>query len=146
MINKILVAIDGSEHSYKALTYALDIAEKFKAPITLLNVFQPVIVQSFLLQPALPETISINRDLIKFHQDLLAKTLENAKKAKPNISITAELRQGDAAEQILDAANSGGYDTIVFGHRGESRIEGFLMGSVSDKVSKHAQTTVIIVK
>ena len=43
MISKILVPVDGSEHSDRALNFALDLAEKYSAKITLLNVAQPVI-------------------------------------------------------------------------------------------------------
>jgi nucleotide-binding universal stress UspA family protein len=40
LIKKILVAIDGSEHADKALNFALDLAERYSAAITLINVFQ----------------------------------------------------------------------------------------------------------
>jgi nucleotide-binding universal stress UspA family protein len=40
MIKKILVAIDGSEHAEKALDFALDLAERYSAQVTILNVFQ----------------------------------------------------------------------------------------------------------
>ncbi|MEM1607544.1 MAG: universal stress protein [Candidatus Bathyarchaeia archaeon] len=40
MIKRILVAIDGSEHAYKALDFALDLAEKYSATVTIINVFK----------------------------------------------------------------------------------------------------------
>ena len=53
MINKILVPIDGAEHSDRALDYALDLAEKYSAEIRLLSVAQPVVVTGplFLTRP-----------------------------------------------------------------------------------------------
>jgi nucleotide-binding universal stress UspA family protein len=148
MIKKILLAIDGSAHSNKAVDYALDLAEKFGASITVLNVFQPVLLRGMIEQPGftLGSDAAINKDLMRFHDKLVASTLEKAKMQKPNLTVTGVLKQGDPAQQILETAKTGGFDTIVLGSRGESGIQGLLMGSVSDKVSKHAEATVVIVK
>ena len=148
MIKNILIAIDGSVLSNKAIDYGLDLAEKFGASITILNVFQPVLLRGMIDQSVFTpgSDAAINKDLLQFHDKLVTSTVEKAKMQKPNLSIAGMLKQGDPAQQILDTAKTEGFDTIVMGARGESGIQGLLMGSISDKVSKHAHCTVIVVK
>jgi nucleotide-binding universal stress UspA family protein len=158
---KILVGVDGSVGSEKALNYALEIADKFSASVLILNVFQmhpgveypPNMAQ---LTPSSgnsqapidspPNMASIVRDFRKVHEAVLSKAKERATKLKPNLRITAELKEGDAQSQIVETAANGEFDLIVIGHREDSKIKELFLGSTSERVAHRAKCAVLIAK
>ena len=161
MITKILVGVDGSENSEKALDYALEIADKFSASILILNAFQPP--PEFGYQPNLssqfpasgspqdaigdqPNMSAFIKDLRKVHEAVLSKAGERAIKLKPMLKITTELKEGNTPSQIIATAADGGFDLIVVGHMGESEIKEFLLGSTSERVVHQAKCEVLVVK
>ena len=161
MIAKILVGVDGSEKSEKAMNYALEVAEKFSASVLILNVFQshPETgnqLDTFQQAPAFgypqetvnypANTASLVKDLRKIHEGILNKALESATKLKPAIKITAELKEGDESSQIVETATKGQFDLIVIGHRGNSKIEELFLGSTSERVAHLARCAVLIIK
>ncbi len=148
LIRNVLVAIDGSENSAKALDFALDLAEKYAAKVTILNVFESpamgVIPQSAgYFGDNMPVFAN---ELTRFHEGLLAKALNRAKEIKPNLEISTVLRDGDPAVEIVAMAKDEGFDVIVVAHRGIGRVSGVLLGSVSEKVARSAPCPVIIVR
>jgi nucleotide-binding universal stress UspA family protein len=150
MINKILVPVDGSEHSDRALNFALDLAEKYSAKITLLNVAQPVVTTGPMLvtQPMMtPETIPMYvKGIEDAHKRLLAEAVKKAKEAKPELSISKMLIDGRPADMIVEIAQKENFDLIVMGSRGTGGIKKFFLGSVSDRVADEASCPVLLVK
>ena len=161
MITKILVGVDGSKNSEKALDYALEIAEKFSASVLILNVFQPPpefgyqanTFSQFPMSGYPQDTIGNQSnnsafiiDLRKVHEAVLSKAAERVIKLKPMLKITTELKEGNISSQIIETAANGGFDLIVVGHLGESEIKEFLLGSTSEKVVHQARCAVLIVK
>ena len=161
LITKILVGVDGSENSEKALDYALEIADKFSASVHILNVFQPppeLGYQPNMLQqpqasgyPQEPigyqsNIASFIKDLRKVHEAVLSRAAERATKLKPALKITAELKEGDAPSQIVETAANGQFDLIVIGHRGDSKIKELFLGSTSERVAHRARCAVLITK
>ncbi len=161
MITKILVGVDGSKNSEKALDYALEVAEKFSASVLILNVFQPppefgYQANTFSQFPmsgypqdtigSQPNMSAFIKDLRKVHEEILSKAAERAIKLKPMLKITTELKEGNTSSQIIEAAANGDFDLIVVGHFGESEIKEFLLGSTSEKVVHQARCAVLIVK
>jgi nucleotide-binding universal stress UspA family protein len=161
LIKKILVGVDGSKNSEKALDSALDLAETFSASILILNVFQPPpelgylpnVVTQFSASGIPQDTIGNQsnlygfiKDLRKMHEDILYKAAERAIKLKPMLKITTELKEGNTPSQIVATAAEGGFDLIVLGHLGESEIKEFLLGSTSERVVHQARCAVLIVK
>ena len=150
LITKILVGIDGSENSEKALNCALEVAEKFSASVSNTQRFQPP--QEFeyqlnvLQQPidSQSKTAPFIKDLRKLHEVVLSKATERATKLKPNLKINAELKEGDASMQIVETAANGQFDLIVIGHRGHSKINELFLGSTSEKVAHLARCAVLI--
>jgi len=130
MISKILVAVDGSKHAQKALEYAVQLALKFKATLTLLNVAPPA------LPSTKPETVKSMGDRI------VSGAAKQVKELKPEKRVEI----GHPAKTILDVAKKGNYDLIALGKRGLNPVNRFLLGSVSDKVTRHSQCSVLIVK
>jgi nucleotide-binding universal stress UspA family protein len=155
LITKILVGVDGSENSEKALDKALEIADKFSAAILILNVFQPPPEFEFNLnmyqqgsgqsQPTSGYQ-TIIKDLKKIHAAILSKATERATKLNPALKITAELKEGDPSSQIVETAANGEFDLIVIGHRGGSEIKELFLGSTSERVAHRAKCAVLITK
>jgi nucleotide-binding universal stress UspA family protein len=161
LITKILVGVDGSKNSEKALDNALDLAETFSASILILNVFQPPpelgyqanMVTQFP-SSGYPQDIIGNqsnlsafiKDLRKVHEEILSNAAERAIKLKPMLKITTELKEGNTPSQIIATAAEGGFDLIVLGHLGDSEIKEFLLGSTSERVVHQARCAVLIVK
>jgi nucleotide-binding universal stress UspA family protein len=150
VITKILVPIDGSEHSEKALDFALDIAEKYSAKIQLLSVAQPVLLTGFpnLTQPILPPTSTAMyvNEIEAAHKKTLSEALKKAKKSKANLTISKKLVNGRPADKIIEIAKDEKFDFIVIGSRGLGGIKEFFLGSVSDRVADEAPCPVLIVK
>ncbi|MDA8087738.1 MAG: universal stress protein [Nitrospiraceae bacterium] len=140
MTGKMLVGFDASEESYKAFDFALDMASSCKpaSGISVLTVIQPP--EGLYLV----EADNLLNETTKQYQTLL-QGLEEKARAK-NIDINTEIAVGHPAETIVKFAQKKGCPLIVVGHRGRSKLEGLLLGSVSRNVAATAQCTVIIVR
>ena len=130
-ISSLLVCVDGSENSVKALDYALKLAEKMGSKITLLN------VQERRLYESSPKTAEELSDKI------FSKALDAVGKKK--IKVDKKLEFGVTSDSIVEVAEKGNYDLIVLGSRGLGTVKRFLLGSISDYVSHKAKCSVLIV-
>lgn len=144
MFSRILVGLDGSEYSLKALEFAIDLAKKYSSQLVLVHV---VMRQIYAINP--PEAgilagTAIVRELEAEGKAILAKGEETVK--AQGLPVQARLRQGVPAEELLRAATDEKADLIVLGSRGLSQVKAFLLGSVSDKVSHHAKCPTLIVR
>jgi nucleotide-binding universal stress UspA family protein len=141
MLKKILVAFDGSEQAYKAFDFALDMSR-------LCRDAAPEIIVISVAQP--PEPIDIVEmdaviDSATQHYEELFKGLVRDAKER-NIEIKTEVVVGHPADQIVRYAKEKNSDMIVIGQKGKSKIETWLLGSVSKRVATYAPCTVTIVK
>lgn len=150
LITKILVPIDGSEHSNKVLNYALDLAEKYSAEIMLFSVAQTYVTTGpmFVSHPMSPlETPGVYISEIETaHKKVLEEAFKEAKKIKPDLKVSKKLVNGRASDEIVKIAKEENFDLIVMGSRGLGGIKEFFLGSVSDRVADNAQCPVLIVK
>jgi len=141
MFRKILLAIDGSEHSMKAADSALKLATIDDAQVEILYVCR--ILEHYMRDSA--ELIdSLEKKLMEESEEIIAKAEEKFKDT--GIQYTTKILQGDAAEVICDEAEENEIGVIVMGSRGLSGISRFVMGSVSSKVLTHAHCSVLIVR
>lgn len=173
MFKKILVPVDGSEQSMKAVDMAGDLAKKFDAEVVLLHVLlrghMPGGLQRALQvemarrggAPAnhlvnLPQEIMARvddkstsqlsvADLEFLGKHLLSKAVQICRD-KGVEKIDQRVEEGYAADVILDIAKSAKADMIVLGSRGLGRLGEFLMGSVSNKVLHLATCPCTVVK
>jgi nucleotide-binding universal stress UspA family protein len=130
-LSKILVCVDGSEDSKKALEYSAKLAEKTGSKITVLN------VDDFPTHATLPRLAKeLGSNLVT--ESLVTANVDNSK-------ISRMLEIGDPAHVIVDAAEKGEYDLIVLGRKGLGAIGRFALGSVSDGVTEKARCSVLIV-
>lgn len=141
MIKKILVAFDGSEQSYQAFDFALDMKKLCQGSaleIFVLSVAQPP-------EPAdIVEVDAIVDSLTQYYEELFKGLKEKAK--EKNIEIKTEVVVGHPADQIVRCAKDNTCDMVVVGQTGKSRISNWLLGSVSKRVSTYSPCTVTIVK
>ncbi len=144
MFSKIVVGLDGSDYSLKALDFAIDLAKKYQSQLVLVHV---VMRQIYAINP--PEAgilagTAIVRELEAEGKAILARGEETVK--AQGLAVEIRLRQGVPAEELLKAAVDEKADLIVLGSRGLSQVKAFLLGSVSDKVSHHAKCPTLIVR
>jgi nucleotide-binding universal stress UspA family protein len=110
------VALDGSEHANHALIYALDLAAKYSANITLLPVVHHVYVPStgdsmnFVTPQAIQECMEAQ---MMDKEKMLLQALEKIKISKPNLNVTTKIKEGRPADKIIETAKEETVDVIV---------------------------------
>ena len=158
MFKKILVPLDGSEHSSSALEIAAQIAKKFQAQLTLLHVYSfvaPVMMaESFtqttsglpIIRPSLTsaDLAEMEKEARQVGERILIEAKE--KLASEGIIVDSSLTEGNPVQEITRIAKEGTFDLIVMGIRGIGKLKELLVGSVSDGVIKQSSCPVLIVK
>ena len=149
---KIMVCLDGSKHSEKALIQAIEIAKTFDSKIFLVHVVEPTVVLSTMQSPADPYWGSISAPLIESSLNKEQKegnkilTKNSRILEKENISFDIALLLGNPSEEILNFSRKKKVDFIVVGSLGKGMLSRVLMGSVSTSISQRSDCTVIIVR
>ena len=144
MIHSILVPVDGSDNSDRALEFALEIGKRFESDVEILHVAsKPVDV--FNTTPDTLEEEHFKRIVLN-KQEMLKEALRHASALAPHLTVTTKLLEGNPANQILAEADEGNYDLIIMGSRGLGNIQGLLLGSVSRIIINRANVPVTIVK
>lgn len=145
-IRKILVPVDFSESSRAALDYAVDVARKFGATIDLLHVWQ---APTFIPTASLPEAPTVDANLVdlvrKNAEEATARALADARGRELPVR-DAHCEPGVPARGIVEFANADGYDLIVLGTHGRTGLSHAVMGSVAEKVVRHAECPVLTVR
>ncbi|PNX53844.1 MAG: hypothetical protein BV458_02340 [Thermoplasmata archaeon M9B2D] len=146
-MKRLLVAYDGSEASTKAI----DVAVQCSTPedeLVLLTVIPAALVESTFTNMLLP-TIDLStvvtpgtfKEKAMVSLGKIAKDLEG-KIGKVDIAVEA----GDPADEILLVAKKYDSDIILVGYKGYGKEGRFLLGSVTDKVVRHASRSVLVVR
>lgn len=138
MIQKILVAFDGSEASQHAFDLATELAFHFKAKLLLLAVVR-------LPEPATSLELGAVLDDAKEHY---AKAFDELRdRTNPRaIDFTTMVEVGHPAEHVVAMAEKEHVDLIVMGRRGRTAVGRFVLGSTSERVLRYAHCAVTIVK
>lgn len=140
MFEKVLLAVDGSDHALHAARTAADLARAMNS-----NEFRVVVAYDFippyLGEPNLQYAIDAR---VNAANEVLQAAL--AQLGTLPCEISTELIEGDSAEAILDVAETRKSDVIVMGSRGHGTLAGLLLGSTSQKVVAHAPCPVLIVR
>lgn len=136
----IVVGIDGSGHSRRALTWALKEGAAHQVPVTVVTVHSPAV--GYLGTVSYPEDQVLTqraRDAARKEADKVIDQL--GQPAPPQVNILAVT--GSAAQELLTAARNA--DLLVVGSRGAGGFSRLMMGSISSQVAHHAQCPVVIV-
>ncbi len=143
-IHKILCPVDFSDPSREALHFAVDLAERYGASVTLLHVYQ---VPAY----AFPEGMVLaGPDVLASLVERIAQTLaawrEEAVRRSPRITVDSETAMGVAHAEILRVAKTGGHDLIVVGTHGRTGLSHVVLGSVAESVLRHATMPVLTIR
>lgn len=140
MFDKILLAVDGSEHARRAARVAADLARAHKSSEIRIVVAYDA-VPAFLGEPNLSQAIAARNTEAQAVVDSARPEIGNVP-----AEVKSEILEGPVAEAILNVAATRQSDVIVMGSRGLGRIEGALLGSNSQKVVSHARCPVLVVR
>jgi len=145
-IQRILVPVDYSEPSTKALSLALEIAERLNAEIEVVHAWdKPAYITENVMShrsehtaPALLDQIgqTAETDLAEF-----LSTIPVPQK----LSLTHRLLSGEPGTQILRALREGNYDLVVMGTHGRSGLSHLLLGSVTERIVRLSSVPVLTV-
>ncbi|MFO1213975.1 MAG: universal stress protein [Burkholderiaceae bacterium] len=141
---RILLAVDGSEHSRKAIEQVLALSKDARDPramqIHLANV-----------QPSLPGDVSgfVSKDSVHgFHHEHADAALKTARQMLQQAGLVFKEHEavGHAGPMIAEMAKKEGCDLIVMGTRGLGSKSAALLGSVAQSTLEHATVPVLLVK
>lgn len=141
LFKKIVVATDGSEHSARAVTYAIELARMFEAKIFAIYV---VDTGAFATIPMDIVWESMYELLKKEGDEVTGQVEDVAKKA--GVDIECLTVEGHPAEEIIRFSENVSADLIVMGTLGKTGLDRFLLGSVADKITKASKLPVMIVR
>ena len=156
MINlykKIVVAVDGSDQSKRALDHAAVLAEKYDACLYLVTAYQKRALPTF---PAgEPDTeVVVDPDIYEKYWDSIRVIYEKAlldaetkmQQDYPFVKYKTILTEGRPSATIIKIAESKEADLIVIGSRGRGGVTGWLLGSTSRNVVDGCTKPVLVVK
>jgi len=136
MIQKLLIAYDGSDSAKAAFNLAIDLAEKFGAELHVLAVARPPEFGSEV------ETEAVLENSRRHYTHLL----QPLRSQVAGLTAHFEVMVGHPAESVVLYAEDHGIDHIVVGHRGHSLFERWLLGSVARQVIAYAPCAVTVVR
>ena len=138
-IKKILVAVDGSEHSEKGLDIAISLVKETKKEI--LGLF---------VKPNSVESLRYGDVFSGHHDEIAKKSFQSLREKceKNNVEFKTEIRTGDVKTTIEKMTNDDymNIDMVIIGSRGRGSVKGAILGSVSKYVLDKSKVPVLIVK
>ena len=147
MIKSILVPVDGSEHSGKALTLAVDIAEKYDANVSVLFVSSHTIDEELRNFTTLEYNLKDDSAVTEVSERMGKSTITRMiNKLITNVVIRTVVLFGNPAARIVEYFMNNKFDMVVMGNRGLSDIKGMMMGSVSRRVRRLIKCTFVSIK
>ncbi|CAD6492222.1 MAG: Universal stress protein [Candidatus Argoarchaeum ethanivorans] len=141
LYKKIIVATDGSKEAERAVKYAIELARNTEAKVYAL----------YVVDTAIPTTSSMSVAWGNVHEFLREEGAEATKKiaetgVKAGVEVEKKLSEGHPAEEIIKFSEELPADLIVMGSIGKSGLDRFLLGSVSDKVTRISKIPVMVVR
>jgi nucleotide-binding universal stress UspA family protein len=143
MFAKLLVPLDGSQLAERALEPALQMAQFANSQIVLLRV--PVFRQ-VMLPDAAGEVVVWDENLDDRTQAEAEDYLEQIRSRYPHINIITRVISGDEAGVIIDTAGREAADLVIMSTHGYSGFTRWVMGSVTERVLRHAPCPVLVVR
>ena len=139
-LDRILVPFDGSHAAERALAHADAVAERSGSEIVVIVAYDPPVTvrrRGILMVEQLRH--DMESDAHELATESVGLLLERGRRARGIVV------KGDIVQAILETAGAEGADLIVMGRRGLGQLQGMLLGSVSEKVARHASVPVFLV-
>jgi nucleotide-binding universal stress UspA family protein len=145
LFERIVVGTDGSETAAEAVKQAIGLAKMSGAKLEIVSAFEPVPQQRLREEGGeipgdVAHAVGPREDVNTTLEAAAAPALQEG------LEVTTHPREGDPADAILDVAEETKADLIVVGNKGMTGARRFLLGSVPNKISHHAQSGVYIVR
>lgn len=144
MLKKILIATDGSETSMLAADIAFAISKRAGArvfAVYVIDVHRLAQLPGYATMPGIKDRLM--ELMIKEGNEALEEIGDKACDA--GVAYESCTRQGDPGEELLKLCLNGGFDLIVLGCIGRSGLQKLLLGSVAERVLRHASIPVLVV-
>lgn len=143
-VKTILVPSDFSDYAEYAFTWALEMAEKWGAKVVVVN------AAPMFSHLAYPESVYMV-DLAKMEAELIADAQKKlwefvAKQGTSTVPVETRAVLGDPFWEICQAAEREGADLIVMGSHGRTGLAHVLVGSVAERVVRHAPCPVLVAR
>jgi nucleotide-binding universal stress UspA family protein len=152
MVKMILVAVDGSDQSLKALRVAIREAKVHTAALHAVYVQFPVNLNTFPVDFAFGSTdttlglsYEVVYELLEAESAAILQQVDAIAKEEA-IDVTMHTEVGDARSEIIALAGRIGADLIVLGSTGKSGVDRLLIGSVSSSVVEHSPVSTLVVR
>ena len=142
LFERILVPVDFSDHSKKALAYAKEIADSYDANLQLLHIIEDTIHPAFSLSGK-SSIFDLVPEMAEDCKRRIEKLIQDAGISKKNIEVI--VKGGQAAHDIIKFAKDNSSDLVVIATHGLTSIEHLLLGSVTEKVVRMAHCPVFTV-
>lgn len=144
--NRILLAVDDTPCSHKAIEYAKDLVTEFKSTLALITVVPPTSPASYGADPLLgqqpiiiPEVSEIQQRSAQDYLDSIAAEFSGA------AEVFTFNKIGSVREEILTTAQEWTADLIIIGSNGRTGFEHFISGSVSESIIRKATVPVLVI-
>lgn len=139
-IRTVLVPVDLFEPSRHALRYAVALADRLTAKLTLLHVMPP-------LTTPRRRPLVVSRENVEAGEGARAQLVQlAASEMRGRGPVALQVLVGDAAEQIVESAARSGTNLIVVGTHGRGALGRFLLGSTAENIVRHAPCPVLVVR
>ncbi|MBI4534212.1 MAG: universal stress protein [Candidatus Melainabacteria bacterium] len=139
MTRKIVVGLDGSEGSRRALLESIRLTKLEKAALEIVSVEElPRYAET--IGEVVEEQDTANQHLKRLQEEARQLAREQG------IEIATSIKVGHPAKGLIDYAGEAKIDLLVIGHSGHSGLWGSFLGTTADKVVRHAPCSVLIVR
>jgi nucleotide-binding universal stress UspA family protein len=146
-IKRILVAVDGSNPSFNASNFAIDLAKRFDAQLVVLHVIDPKYRElEIAISPRPGRFKEFEKKVLKDAEKIVDTVRQKA--VKMNVNVKSDAIHGFTSifKDVVDYAKVNGVDVIVIGSRGMTGFKKLLVGSVASGVVTYSDCPVIVVK
>lgn len=146
---RILVAIDGSNPSFKASNYAIDLAKRYNTELIVLFILSPVPYSQFVYDNigSTKEIETIEKEKAQQGaQKEVDKVKQKAREKKVSLKTELLVKYTSVTREIVKYAQEMNVDMIVIGSRGLTGFKKLLLGSVASGVVTYSHCPVLVVK
>jgi universal stress protein A len=141
-LKKILVPLDFSNHSRKALNYAVKLAGQFGSEVTVVNVVAPVIYAEGMVLPAAMENLDrVSEEHARSELDKVAEDVRSHQ-----VTCDTHVLLGHPSDEIVNFAKKQETDLLLITTHGRTGLQHFLLGSTAERILRHAPCPVMVVR
>lgn len=142
-VRRVTVATDGSPDADRAVGFAIDLAKRYEAQLTILSVAP--LVPLYLTGPGPWVPGEVPEGEVQHYRGVVDLAVKRAE-TEGLSAVTGVCLEGIVVDEILGHLEAHPADLLVLGSRGLSTAKRLLLGSVSDAVSHHVKVPVLITK